>query len=240
MIRKNIIFSLFALSLLLGVDGASAEGSPFTDRNNDGQVEVLAFGDSITYGVGDGTQPGQYISEIDEVGDPRGYPLRLSSVLAAPVLNGGVPGEMVIGIPGPRAAGVNRFPEVVVGSTADLVILFEGINDARYEISATELEAAYQKMINVARADNKNVAIATLLPPTVQHGTLAPTAALYSETIRQVGAMNDITVIDLEQGFLRDCPDLSTCSYYNLPEGLHPNTVGYDAITSMVATAIQR
>lgn len=240
MIRWNVLFSLFFISFVSRIDSALAEGAPLTDRNNDGQVEVIAFGDSITYGVGDGTEPGQYISEIDEVGDPRGYPLRLSSVLAVPVLNAGIPGEMVIGIPGPRPAGVTRFPEVVVGSTADLVIIFEGINDARYDISATELEAAYQKMINVARADNKNVVIATLLPPTVQHGMLAPTGALYSDTIRQVGAMNDISVIDLQQGFLKDCPDLSTCPYYNLPEGLHPNTVGYDAITTMIANALQR
>ena len=240
MIRWNLIFSLVFFFIVSRSDRAMGEGAPLSDRNNDGQIEVVAFGDSITYGVGDGTDPGQYVSGIGEVGDPRGYPLRLSSVLAVPVLNAGIPGEMVIGIPGPRAAGVVRFPEVVVGSTADLVIIFEGINDARYDISATELEAAYQKMINVARADNKNIAIATLLPPTVQHGTLAPTAALYSETIRGLGAMNGILVIDLEQGFLRDCPDLSTCSYYNLPEGLHPNTVGYDAITTMIATALQR
>jgi lysophospholipase L1-like esterase len=240
MIRWNLTLSLLFISIVSRCPGAFADSSPLSDRNNDGQVEVVAFGDSITYGVGDGTQPGQYISEIDDVGDPRGYPLRLSSKLAVPVLNAGIPGEMVIGIPGPRISGVNRFPEIIVGTSADLVIILEGVNDARYEISATELEAGYQKMINVARADNKNVAIATLLPPTVQHGVLAPTAALYSQTIRGLGVMNGISVIDLEQGFLRDCPDLSTCAYYNLPEGLHPNTVGYDAIATMVATAMQR
>jgi lysophospholipase L1-like esterase len=154
-------------------------------------------------------------------------------------LNAGVPGERVLGVAGDRVAGVTRFAEVVVGSASDLVIIFEGINDALYDFSATELASAFQRMINVARADNKNVAIATLLPPTAQHGMLSPTAALYSDTIRQVGAMNDILVIDLEQGFLRDCPDLPMCPYYNLPEGLHPNTVGYDAITTMIANAIQ-
>lgn len=58
--------------------------------------------------------------------------------------------------------------------------------------------------------------------------------------IRQLGAINDVPVIDLEQGFIKDCPDLSTCQYYNLPEGLHPNTVGYDAIAKMVAADLQR
>jgi lysophospholipase L1-like esterase len=240
MIRWNLILSLIFLSIVSRSDRSFAQGAPLSDRNNDGQIEVIAFGDSITYGVGDGTEPGQYVSQIGEVGDPRGYPLRLSSLLGVSVLNAGIPGETVIGIPGDRVPGVVRFPEVVVGGTADLVVIFEGINDARYDISATELEAGYQKMINVARADNKNVTIATLLPTTVERGILAPTAALYSQTIRGLGAMNGILVIDLEQDFLRDCPDLSTCPYYNLPEGLHPNTVGYDAITTMIATALQR
>lgn len=239
MSRRGKFLSMVCVSLFARVAVAHADGAPLTDRNNDGQVEILAFGDSITYGVGDGTEPGQYISELGDVGDPRGYPLRLSSLLGVPVMNAGIPGEMVVGEPGGRVPGTTRFPKEVVGSPADLVIIFEGANDARVETPTDQFEAGCQRMINVARADNKNVVIATLLPPTVQHGMFAAQTALYSETIRHVGAINDIPVIDLEKGFLLDCPDLSTCPYYNLPEGLHPNTVGYDAIARMVATALQ-
>lgn len=239
MVRYQIHTLFFACAFIgsLAVDQALA--SPLQDRNGDGQIEIIAFGDSITYGVGDGTQPGEYISELGGVGSPRGYPLRLSSTTALPVLNAGVPGEMVVGIGGARASGVERFPEIVAGSPADLVVILEGANDARFEISAPEMEAGYQKMINVARADGKNVAIATLLPPTVQHGMFASQTAIYSEAVRRVAAINEVTLIDLEAGFLRDCPDLSVCPYYNLPEGLHPNSVGYDAITRMVTEALQ-
>lgn len=162
MVRWNKIVSIVFVSILAGTEGAYAEEASLTDRNNDGQVEVLAFGDSITYGVGDGTEPGQYVSEIADVGSPRGYPLRLSAALSVPVMNAGVPGEMVIGVPGGRVSGAERFPQEVVGSSADLVIILEGANDARFEIPTAQLEAGYQRMINVARADNKSVAIATL------------------------------------------------------------------------------
>jgi lysophospholipase L1-like esterase len=239
MVRWNKFLSILVVSLVVLADQACAEGAPLSDRNNDGQIEILAFGDSITYGVGDGTEPGQYISELGDVGSPRGYPLRLSAALSLPVMNAGIPGEMVVGEPGGRLPGVARFPEEVVGSPADLVIIFEGANDARIEIPTAQYEAALQRMINVARADNKSVALATLLPPTVQHGMFAAQTALYSGAIRQLGVMNNVPVIDLEQGFLKDCPDLSTCPYYNLPEGLHPNTVGYDAIARMVAAGLQ-
>lgn len=240
MVPWSKILSIVFVSILVGADAAYGEGATLTDRNSDGQIEILAFGDSITYGVGDGIEPGQYIGEIDEVGSPRGYPLRLSAALSVPVMNAGVPGETVIGIPGGRVSGVERFPQEVVGSSTDLVIIFEGANDTRYDTSAAQLEAGYQRMINVARADNKSVAIATLPPQTAQHGMFAPQSLIYSAMIRQVGAINDIPVIDLEQGFIKDCPDLLTCQYYNLPEGLHPNTVGYDAIAKMVAADLQR
>jgi lysophospholipase L1-like esterase len=239
MIRSTVLFKLLFPSLLLWSAVARAEGPLLQDRNGDGTIELIAFGDSITYGVGDGIEPGQYISQLGEVGKPGGYPLRLSSLLPTSVLNAGVPGEMVVGVPEGRTPGVVRFPEVVVGSSADLVVILEGANDAQFEISAAEFATSLQKMINVARADNKNVALATLLPPTVQHGIFAPQTALYSGVIRQLAALNEVTVIDLEQGFLTDCPDLSVCPYYNLPEGLHPNTVGYDAIAKMVATKLQ-
>lgn len=239
MTRANFLLKIFFSSLLLCSTRVYADGSPLQDRNGDGSLEIIAFGDSITYGVGDGIAPGKYISELGELGDPSGYPQRLSTLLPASILNAGVPGEMVVGVPEGRTPGVVRFPEVVVGSTADLVLIFEGANDAQSEISTTAFASSLQKMINVARADNKSVAIATLLPPTIQHGMFAPQTASYSEIIRQLAALNGIPVIDLESGFLTDCPDLSICSYYNLPEGLHPNAVGYDAIAKMIATALQ-
>ena len=217
----------------------SAQESALQDRNGDGVIELLAFGDSITYGVGDGIEPGAYISTIGEMGPPRGWPQRLSYSLGVAVLNAGVPGDQIVGEPGGREPGVERFPRVVVGSGVDTVIIKEGANDAFRSNPVTAVERNLQKMINVARADNKSVVLVTLAPPTVQHAAMTPLTMLYSAVIKQLGDLNSLQVVDIEAMFLADCPELSTCKYYNLPEGLHPNTAGYDAIAQKFATSLQ-
>jgi lysophospholipase L1-like esterase len=70
--------------------------------------------------------------------------------------------------------------------------------------------------------------------------SLAPYTNLYSTVVRELASVNDLTVADVEQRFITDCPDMSTCVHYNLPEGLHPNTSGYDAIAEVVKGALSR
>ncbi len=207
------------------------------DVNGDGSVEVLAFGDSITYGVGDGTQPGQYVPSITVVGPPRGYPLRLSSLVGVSVLNAGIPGEELVGR-GKIESGVDRFPSVVVGSSADVVIIKEGVNDSFHLQSAAEVSTALQRLINVGRAAGKEVVIATLAPPTGHHASQRQFTQVYSESIRELAFLNSVPLADIEQVFVMGCADLGTCQYYNLPEGLHPNTVGYDAIAEEMASVL--
>jgi len=58
--------------------------------NNDGKILLMAFGDSITAGVGDGPGAENFPRP------PAGYPLRLQSLLGLPVVNDGDPGERTI------------------------------------------------------------------------------------------------------------------------------------------------
>ena len=239
MIRLVVAIMTLSFCFTAVAPTASAQ-SILTDQNGDGTIEIIAFGDSITYGVGDGTEPGEYISTIDSVGKPRGWPKRLSATLGIPVLNAGSPGEQVSPDPDLTETGVQRFADVVVGSSADVVIIKEGANDSQHEVPTEVVATSIQKMLNVARADNKKVVLSTLAPPTVQHGQLAPAVIGYSSAIRDLSVMNNVPVVDIEQGFLLACPDLSVCPYYNLPEGLHPNTVGYDAIAQMYVDALKK
>ena len=227
--------ALIVVGLLLAVSGPqeACAQSTLSDRNGDGVVEVLAFGDSITYGVGDGIPPGQYVEQIYDAGAPRGYPLRLSSMLGISVLNAGVPGEEL------TTTGAYRFPGVVAGSSADTVIIKEGINDAVHVVDTGTFSEAMQRVINVARAEGKGVVIATLAPPTQIHASLAPIANAYSASIRTLAVLNSVPLVDLEAVFYEACPMLSTCSFYNLPEGLHPNTLGYDAIAEAMADGLR-
>lgn len=231
-----------ALVLLIIWTGVSSGSSAFadsvlSDTNGDGQVEILAFGDSITYGVGDGTQPGEYVVTIPGRGAPRGYPLRLSSLVGVPVYNGGVPGEELVGS-GAIGSGIDRFPNLIVGSSVDVVIIMEGSNDAQHFVTSRTYSTTLQKAINVARAEGKHVVLATLPPPTGNHAQFAGFTYAYSESVRQLATLNSLALSDVEQTFFEGCTQLSTCAYYNLPEGLHPNTPGYDAITDAMAAAL--
>lgn len=223
----GIALGASTLMLVASVGGAFAQ-----ELKASGQGHILAFGDSITYGVGDGENPGDYVDEITDAGEPRGYPQRLSASSSGVVSNAGNPGEELL------RGGMQRFPDVVVGTDVDMVVFMEGVNDAVQRAEATEYRTAVQRVINVARAEGKTIVLSTLPPPTAIHASLAPYTNLYSAIVRDLAAVNDATVADVEQKFLTTCPDMATCSLYNLPEGLHPNTAGYDAIAEVIKAAV--
>jgi len=228
--KRSLCIALLTFAPFLS---ASAQ-SPLADNNGDGSVEIIAFGDSITYGVGDGIAPGTYVEQITDAGAPRGYPLRLSENLNVAVLNAGKPGEELV------TEGVYRFVDVVVGSSADTVIIKEGVNDAVYLTPTAEFSAALQRVINVAYAEGKAVVVATLAPPTQMHASLDPVTTAYSVSVRALALLNSLPLVDIEATFLTACPMMSTCSYYNLPEGLHPNTLGYDAIATAMEEGLSK
>lgn len=213
------------------VSDAQAE-SPLADRNGDGVIEIIAFGDSITYGIGDGIAPGTYVEEITDSGPPRGYPLRISEALGISVLNAGIPGEELV------TEGIFRFPELVVGSTADTIIIKEGVNDSVHLVDTSTYSSTLQTAINVARAEGKGVVIATIAAPTQMHASLAPFTNSYSESIRELALLNSVPLVDIQAVFSTACPLPSICPYYNLPEGLHPNTLGYDAIAEAMQQSL--
>jgi lysophospholipase L1-like esterase len=225
--REIRALTLWATACLVPITHTMAQ-----DVTGDGQVQVLAFGDSITYGVGDGENPGDYVEVIDDAGSARGYPLRLSADGGRLVTNAGVPGEQLL------QGGIQRFPELVVGTDIDTVVVMEGVNDAIQRVEASGYRAALQRVINVARAEGKNIVLNTLLPPTGFRQSLTPYTNLYSSIVRELAGVNNLRVADVEQRFVTDCPDMSTCVHYNLPEGLHPNTSGYDAIAEVVKSAL--
>ncbi len=223
------------LTLAVGAIVAStvdAQAQVLRDTTGDGKVEVLAFGDSITYGVGDGNNPGDYVPEITDSGNPRGYPTRVSAATGLPVGNAGSPGERLV------RSGLERFASLVVGSDVDTVIFMEGANDAVHQIEGAQYRRAVQRIVNVARAEGKSLVLATLPPPTANHASLALFTTFYSSIVKDLGTINDVPVADVEQRFLSACPDLNTCELYNLPEGLHPNTNGYDAISEVILSTV--
>ena len=142
MVRRAVIY--LGAFLVAGYSAQTlAADFKLTDRNGDGAVEILAFGDSITYGVGDGSAPGDYVEQIYDAGAPRGYPLRLSSLIGVAVDNAGLPGEELI------RTGIDRFPGLVIGASADSDGVMDLVIKAYLDAGVTFVCPTTQKKLRI-------------------------------------------------------------------------------------------
>lgn len=232
-LSKNLALTLFAAACCIGGRSASAQDlSLLTDVNGDGTVRMIAFGDSITYGVGDGTVPGQVVSEAPRTDGHGGYCARVETTSGVLVDNSGVPGEEL------TIDGVERFPGVVGASPADIVILFEGSNDALHKTDANFFEQDYQRTVNVARFMGKVPVVVSLPPTCCDRAGRTPFIDALNTSIQNVAAANELRVADVAHAFQTTCSNPEECELLNLPEGLHPNSKGYDVISQVILAAV--
>jgi lysophospholipase L1-like esterase len=202
------------------------------DTNGDGEISYLGFGDSITYGVGDGTEPGEYIVISPRTDGFQGYIPRLSALVSIPAFNSGRPGEVF------TSGGLVRLPGVLLTTPADIVGIFEGANDAIFRVQERDYRIALQTAVNMTRALGKNALLFTIPPPCCNRASLALYTRAYSSVVRELGRINDLIVVDLEKAWETTCNSINNCDLFNLPEGLHPNRKGYDVMAQTVAAAL--
>jgi lysophospholipase L1-like esterase len=209
----------------------SEETSLLTDVNGDGIVMIMGFGDSFTYGVGDGVTADGSIPFTD---GERGYLPRLSTLTGAKVINSGYPGEHLID------DGIFRLPKAVEASNADIVILMEGYNDASLVSGAQEYRRNLQRAINVTRALGRSLILTTLVNNVEEHAFLLTSTLPYTKTVKILGAANLVPVIDLQRGWINRCSQDSSapCPLLHSPEGLHPTPAGYDVISQITAATL--
>ena len=201
------------------------------DRNGDGRIEIIAFGDSITRGVGDKPPTEEGVYTPFEPREEAGYPLRLETQLGVNVQNLGVPGEFL------TTDGINRFISVINSSPADLVIISGGSNDSRLGINQTFYFHSVQKMVNIAEARGVQVLILTPPPECCGHEFFAPLTNGYIEEMRFVAKANNLPIADVSHAFSNTC-NLEECELLNLPEGLHPNSIGYDVFGEVILATL--
>lgn len=225
----KLVRSLYLLVISIGcaclmhAHAAQAQNL-LVDKNGDGAVKILAFGDSLTFGIGDGG--------LDVELGKRGYPERVSSLVGVPVDNAGVPGEEF------SSDGVNRWVNQITTSSADIIILFEGANDAYNAVAARTMRDAFQRAVNAGTIVGKEVMLVTLPQPCCEHGGQISDSNTYSADLAVLSNVNEVPLIDIKRAWETTCDNIGECNLYNLPEGLHPNAKGYTVIAQTIAAKL--
>ncbi|MBK1648076.1 arylesterase [Rhabdochromatium marinum] len=130
-LRRLVSVCVLLLLLLLVACSEQAALSPLP---SDGII--LAFGDSLTEGVG--------------AADGQGYPEVLARMSGHRVINAGLSGEE-------SDAGLARLPDVLASAQPDLVILGHGGNDFLHQRDASQTKANLARMITLVREQGRAV-----------------------------------------------------------------------------------
>ncbi|MGH7896767.1 MAG: SGNH/GDSL hydrolase family protein, partial [Candidatus Binatia bacterium] len=237
MLRGWNVMVLFAI-VLAACGGGGSNGSAKTarrgigleDLDGDGEVFVIAFGDSITRGVGDGAR-GDTVPPLAT----GGYPARLQRLVGVPVLNFGVPGEQT-------AQGRARLPKVLQATRTDYVILLEGVNDVEHRLDGDAIRNL-QGMIDSVFQSGAMPIVGTLTPTCCDHRNTAPESRIlrFNDTLRAMAESQSVPVIDFHTAFGPD-PTIGfdpASGSIHVPEGLHPTSPGYDLMAATAAEAFE-
>lgn len=209
---------------------------------------VLAFGDSLTWGVSN-----TYVGGLKvPLNVQRPYPLELRTRLQrnpqfgeyALVSNAGVPGEFVtvdnasVGSPG----GAERYVRCANGQANcfysqiaeprdyftphDAAVILEGVNDLNIQgISASAVRNGIRSMVLESKARGTQVVLGRFESYTVDQRTGAP--ATIPAKVAEFNTLLD--ALSVEQSMLR----VVFAGIDMGPDGLHPNQIGYDEMAAI-------
>lgn len=185
-------------------------------------TRYVAFGDSITEGVGDETGLGGYPSRLQALLNGEGTP--------ATVENEGLAGETT-------AEGLTRLGDLR-GGAADTLILMEGTNDISAQISPETIAANLDAMVRKARnLGFGRVVLASVVPRLP--GVPAPSTIRETEYlgwyVRQTAYDLEAPLADPFEIFSQRPGDLE--DIYS--DSFHPNGAGYDLLAATMADVVQ-
>ncbi|GGI71133.1 GDSL-type esterase/lipase family protein [Shewanella gelidii] len=188
----KLLLKIFLLVLLIGCSEPSLPKltAPAT---------ILAFGDSLTAGVGASTG--------------KDYPSVLAQMSGLEVINAGVSGETT-------AEGLRRFESQLVESKPQLVILLEGGNDILRNHDLKQTEHNLSKMIAIAQ----RLDIAVLLVAVPQKNMFLTPAPLYQQLAEkyQIPLLEEVLSELLRQpGLKSDSIHLNDAGYQRLAETIY-------------------
>lgn len=190
-------------------------------------TRYIAFGDSITAGVGDSSDRAQ-----------PGYPPRLQDLLQAQGMDAVVENDGLGGEKTPQ--GLTRI-DGVLAKGGDVLLLMEGTNDISVGISEETTLFNLKQMAQRAAADGITTVHATLIP----RKPLAPVDpnnilnAQIAGDIREMAYANGRKLVDPYEVF-STTPDVFSQDYIEVsddPVG-HPNANGYDLLAKTFADVL--
>ena len=183
----------------------------------------VAFGDSITEGVGDD----ETIPEAE-----RGYPPRLQAGLRengepeAVVVNRGVGAERT-------PEGLARIDDVLAAEDGDVLLLMEGSNDITRDISRETTLFNLAEMARRARGRGYEVVHATLIPriPAASVDDENVLNQVLNQELRDLAGRVGRRLVDNFYVF-GAVPDVFATHYWTAPTDRvgHPNAMGYDVM----------
>lgn len=131
---------------------------------------VVAFGDSLTEGVG---------ADAEE-----NYPAVLAKLLGCKVVNAGVSGEV-------SGEGAARLPEVLIREKPDLVVICHGGNDFLRHLGDAEVARNLRTMVAAVRETGADVVVLGVPHP----GLILKAPPLYGEIARENGVPCDLRTV---------------------------------------------
>jgi len=161
---RRLLIPRLALAFVLLL-AACGGGSPKLARLPADAV-VLAFGDSLTFGLG--AQPQE------------SYPARLQALIGRKVVSSGVPGET-------SDEGLARLGPVLDESKPALVILCHGGNDLLRKLDQRQSAENLRAMVRLARSRGAQVVIVAVPRPTL----IPSPVAFYGDVAREYGLAYD-------------------------------------------------
>ena len=134
MLTNKPITTLFFISLIVIFINACSEEAKL--QALDTNADILAFGDSLTYGTGTSRD--------------KAYPAVLAKMINRNVINAGVPGEI-------SEKGLSRLASLIRQHQPDLIIICHGANDILRKLNIDQTKSNLQKMIDLAKQNNSQV-----------------------------------------------------------------------------------
>ena len=179
-------------------EGTPEASNPAPGATPGGSTKILAFGDSITFGLG--------------ISDP--YPSKLARLTGHPVINAGITSQT-------SSQGLSRIGGLLSQHKPTHVCILYGTNDVRGGLSADSTASNLGAMIDAVKQSGAKAIVGTLppLPGSAINPNHQPAVNTTNGRIRTVVGSKGATLADLAAEFGSGAGSMAS-------DGIHPNDNG--------------